>query len=303
MTRPAADLYETGKGVGFRIDTVAPSGDLAPYLSSFHSYHVRVDPGMRHEELFLPALGNIRLQPYGDDWSMRIAARSFDPVPRAALFGPTAHSGTAIVATGQIIGIYLRPEGWARLIRAPADGFADRIVSLADVWGEGADALLAAVSSHDGFADQVRAFEDVVRQRLARMPVAPEGVAGIDAVLNDPHVVTVEQALARLDMPDWKFARLSRRHIGFTPKLLMRRARFMRTILRIREQGDRPWAQMVDEAYVDQSHFIRDCRDFLDMTPVQFAGRFQPIARAAFDARAKALGQPHHLVTGDEGNG
>lgn len=300
MTRPPDDLIETGRGVGFKAETQAPAADLAPWLESFHSYHIRVDPGLRHEELFLPAMASIRIQTYGDDWAMQIGGAMFDPVPRVALFGPSARSGTATVATGQVIGVYLRPAGWARLIFKPADRYTDAIVDLETLWGPAAQQLLDAVSKHDAFETQRAAFEAVLRARLTASAPAPDGIAGIEAAIADSACVTVDHALQQLGMPDWKFARLSRRHFGFTPKLMMRRARFMRTILKIRGQGRVPWARLVDESYVDQSHFIRDCRDFLEMTPVQFANRFQPIAHAAFDSREAALGDAHHLVAGKD---
>lgn len=297
MTRPPDDLIDTGHGAAFKAENCAPSERLAPWLESFHSYHIRLDTGVAHQEMFLPALASIRLQTYGSGFEMRIGKRPSVSVPRVALFGPSAHSAVAGVSTGQLIGVYLRPKGWAALIGKPADRFADAIIDLGEIWGVCAGRLHEAVSREDDFSVQVAAFEKALAGRLGEEPAALSDVAAIENVLADPEVVTVEQALQRLDMPDWKFARMSRRHFGFTPKLMMRRARFMRTILKIRGQGGTPWAQLVDEAYVDQSHFIRDCRDFLDMTPVQFANRFQPMAKAAFDAREKALGDAHHLVS------
>ncbi len=297
MTRPPDDLIETGHGAAFKAENCAPSDHLSPWIESFHSYHIRLDPGVGHQEIFLPALASIRLQTYGNGFEMRIGKGPAVRVPRMALFGPSAHSAKAEVSTGQLIGVYLRPKGWAALIGKAADRFADTIADLSDIWSSDADRLLTTVAREDDFKAQVAAFEEVLADRLGEKAPALADVAAIENVLADPEVITVEQALQRLDMPDWKFARVSRRHFGFTPKLMMRRARFMRTILKIRGQGGMPWAQLVDEAYVDQSHFIRDCRDFLDMTPVQFANRFQPMAKAAFDAREKALGDAHHLVS------
>lgn len=297
MTRPPDDLVETGHGAAFKAENCAPSAALSALTESFHSYHCRLDPGVGHQELFLPALASIRVQTYGAGFDMRIGQGDFRPVPQVALFGPSAHSGIAMVSSGQLIGVYLRPAGWAALVDASADRFADTIVDLSDVWGKDARRLHEAVSSEQDFAAQVAAFEAVLLGRSALQTKWMPELAAIEAVLGDPEIVTVDQALKRLDMPDWKFARLSRRYFGFTPKLMMRRARFMRTILKIRGQGERPWAQLVDEAYVDQSHFIRDCRDFLNMTPGQFANRFQPMAKAAFDARERTLGDAHHLVS------
>jgi len=121
-------------------------------------------------------------------------------------------------------------------------------------------------------------------------------VSVIEAMLGDPDIRTVEQAMAGVGMEDWRFARFVRRHFGFTPKMLMRRARFIRSLLAIRDNPGQGWAAVLDEAYVDQSHFIRDCRDFLDMTPGQFAVRYQPVAEASYHERTRILGDPHHVL-------
>jgi AraC-like DNA-binding protein len=294
-------MIDTGHGIAYAIASSDVPDDLAPFVTSFHSYHVRIDAGVAHEEVFLPALAAIRLQTYGDGWGMQIGKVNFDPLPEIALFGPTARSGRARVTSGQTLGIYLRPAGWARLIGKPAGALADQVCDLTNLWGDEARAMLASVAALDGFEDQIAALSAALRRQIAAsrsLPVEAE-LAAIETLLMDPACDTVDQALERLNMPDWRFARLAKRHFGFTPKVLMRRARFMRTILKIREQGETPWSRLVDEAYVDQSHFIRDCHDFLAMTPVQFANRFQPIARAAFDAREEAMGDAHHLVRGD----
>lgn len=129
------DAEAKGK-VGYRIDYAAPSEDLAPYLGGFHGFHTYVGPGVKHEEIFLPAWASIRFQTTGGDWSMRIGERNHDPVPRRALFGPLSRSGVANVTSGHIVGVYLLPRAWARLMACDAKPYADRITPLEEIWGE-----------------------------------------------------------------------------------------------------------------------------------------------------------------------
>lgn len=296
MPKPPEDMVESRPGVAHKVDYGMPGAELAPYLGGFHSFHTRIDPGLHHEEMFMPAWTAIRVQTYGNDWSMRVGGKNFDPVPRLALFGPSTYAGTATVSTGHIIGTYLLPRAWARLIKSPAHSYANRIVPMEEVLGEDALELGRRLQAAEGFENQVADFEAVLLARLHRCPPEPPEIAAIEAILLDPEVNTVEDATCNLGMPNWQFARFVKQHFGFTPKVLMRRARFMRTILKIRETMDQSWATLVDEAYTDQSHFIRDCRDFLDMTPGQFAARYQPIAHAAFTTRANVFGNRHHLL-------
>jgi AraC-like DNA-binding protein len=298
ITPPNIPIGETG--VGHKIEFAAPSPDLAPYLGGFYSYHLRVADGIHHEEVFLPSWAHIRVLTYGSDWSMQIGRQTFFPVPRLSLCGPSSHAGIAPVSTGNLFGVSLSPRGWARLVRTNAARMADNIIPLSDVLPKQSEEIWFNVLDATDFDGQIAAMEAALRLRLATTKPEDDVIGRIEAVLLDPTIVTVEQAKAAIALPDWKFTRFVRQHFGFPPKLLIRRARFMRTILKIRETMDQPLASIVDEAYTDQSHFIRDCRDFLNMTPGQFAARFQPLAHAAFDAREKALGNRHHLVADDK---
>ena len=277
----------------------APSPALAPYLAGFHSYDVVVTPGATHEEIFLPAWVNLRAQVAGGEWAMTIGTQNFDPVPKLALFGPTSQAGFARVETGRIIGVALMPRGWARLIGGDASTYADRIVPLDEVVGaEDSAALGTALAQSDDFAAQVAAFEDFLLRLLASRPAEPEAVGAIEALLLEPEVRSVAEAAARLGLPLWQFARIAKRHFGFAPKLLIRRARFVRTLLALRHANGHRWSALVGDAYVDQSHFIRDCHDFLGMTPGQFVARFQPVGEASLAERARVLGAEAQALHG-----
>lgn len=297
MKGPPPEMIETSAGVAFKVDFHQPRAELSPFLGGINSYHTRVAPGVVHQEIFQPAWGCLRFQPYGDDWSMRYGAIDCRPVPRAAVFGPTSKAGVATVATGQLIQIDLLPRGWARLIDRSAFTLANRGVALETLLPELARTLSQRLREAEDFAAEAKALETIIGAAVLSAPAEPAEVAAIQEVLADRDTGRVEDAVQALGIPQWQFARIAKTYFGFTPKLLMRRARFMRTIMQIREQGAPDWSAIVDDAYTDQSHFIRDCRDFLDMTPGQFAARFQPIALAAFDEREAKVGDRHHLVS------
>jgi AraC-like DNA-binding protein len=286
--------------LSFRVAFAAPSDELAPYLGGYHSFHTEIGEGIAHEEMVLPAWTNVQVQTSGGEWGIRIGQRTFDPLPRLMVAGPTSGAQFCRVITGHIIGVYLMPRGWARLVGGDASRWADRIDDMRLLLGRGeAEALGEAVCAADTLEGQVRPFEELFARRLAMSPPEPPEVATIEAMLLDPDVRTVEQLEAATGMPNWQLARFVRRNFGFTPKMLMRRARFIRTIVKIREAKGQNWALLVDEAYVDQSHFIRDCRDFLEMTPNQFAAKYQPVTHASMEERTRVLGDPHHVLQED----
>ena len=85
--------------------------------------------------------------------------------------------------------------------------------------------------------------------------------------------------------------RLTKRYFGFPPKVLMRRARFLRALTAML-LSPREEAAAVPRGYHDASHFIRDGHHFLGTTPRRFAANEMPYLRAALRARALVTAAP-----------
>lgn len=297
MSHPTDQLAAEEAPVRYRVNFASGCEELLPYLGGYHGFGTRIMPGVFHEEMVLPSWTNIQVQSEGGDWPVRFGLGDWQIAPPAAVFGPTSSAFRCQVIDGHIIGVYLMPRGWARLTGKDASKFSDRVQPLDTIFGADAALIHKGVLDAEGdFDAQVMAFERVLLKRLHASKPEPAEIATIEAMLLDPDIRTVEQAMTGVGMEDWRFARFVRRHFGYTPKMLMRRARFIRSILAIRDNPGQSWASLLDEAYVDQSHFIRDCRDFLDQTPGQFAARYQPVANASYNERTRILGDPHHVL-------
>jgi len=65
--------------------------------------------------------------------------------------------------------------------------------------------------------------------------------------------------------------------VGMSPKLFLRIQRFDRLLARVSRASEVQWANVAaDHGYYDQSHFIRDFRDFTGMTPSVYRARRGP---------------------------
>ncbi|HEX8389082.1 MAG TPA: AraC family transcriptional regulator, partial [Sphingomonas sp.] len=73
-------------------------------------------------------------------------------------------------------------------------------------------------------------------------------------------------------------------------KLLLRRARFLRSFMRIFRAEDDPGYTRIDRSYFDVSHFLRDADRFLGMTPRRFSKLSTPFLDGSVRARAAVLG-------------
>lgn len=290
MAQGQEQVYSLPSGGSFRIGYWRPHPDLAAYVSGYHRYVISLAPGERLPDLFFPGWANLRFSFPEAPWSLRLGHRTFDPVPVNAVFGATSRAGYSDCGSGVLVGAGLTPAGWARLIARPAAPFADRVVDMADAIGEAADELRRRM---DRGGAVVEAFDGWFLERLAGTPPEDPRIARLTALLGEVGAASVAGLAARIGLSEAGLAALSKAHFGFTPKLLTRRARFLRALMQIQlvEQG-RWWETVASAGYYDQSHFVRDCRLFLDTTLRSFMARPKAMATASIELRQKVLGAP-----------
>ena len=280
------------------LDYAKPAPPLARFVSGYHRYSLGLPEGDTLDDVFYPGAANVRIQVSGGDWSLRIGDRRIDPVPRASLFGPTSHAIYSRSAGGTLFGAGITPLGWTRLTTLPASNFADAVVPLAALLGEDAARLATEIGSARTLDDAAVTFDAFFAERFA--PASPEDdrIEAMHALLAAGETIGIADAAATLDLHPRTFARLAHRAFGFAPKRLLRRARFLRSLMVLREPSDVKWSDRIGEGYYDQSHFIRDAHEFLGMAPREFLRLKKPMNDASTRLRGEVLGAPaqalHH---------
>lgn len=252
-----------------------PSAALAGYVTF---YYVVTSQGPVADFLY-PEWGNLRFNIHGDMVAM-LPGIYPQGEQLATLFGPTDRAA-AVTSTGaaRIAGIGFTPLGWNRFIALPADALANRIKPLESEFGIAGQAWRAQVSARgdDAILDQ---FDATLTARL-RHTRAPAAVTlKLDEVLRtNPR--DVGEFAALMAMSPRTLGRYCARVFGFAPKRLLRRQRFLDTLGQVRTQPDAKFIALLDERYFDQSHFIRDFREFMGMTPREFLARPRDIFQVA----------------------
>lgn len=228
-------------------------------------------------------------------------------LPRAEL-GDTLLEGARFVATGpssrpcrfelgaaRMWGIGLLPVGWARFIAAEAYDLANTVFDGAH---HPAFARFDAMSDAlcDPALDEAAQLEAIVEHLAQAMrPHRDEPkIARVHAALVDIECQTVSDLADRAGMSIRTLERICRRYFGFTPKLLMRRQRFMRSLTsfmleRSRGAGSR-WTDAIDAAYHDQAQFTREFAEFMTMLPTEYAALDHPILASFIEARSRIWG-------------
>ncbi len=280
-----------------------PAPPLAAYISGYHRYHIGLKAGERFNDVFFPGWTNIRFVVGADPWSVRFGRRSFFP-GQASLFGATSHAGYVDAGSGTLIGIGITPIGWGRLFCRGADEFADKVAPLDRLLGTEAATLNTALVEGRHPPDL---FDGWLLDRLERSSPETERIGEIFTLIADPQIATVASLVERTAMPERQLTRLTRRHFGFAPKLLLRRSRFLRGLMAIQKLERGGWARAAATAgYHDQSHFLRDCHLFLDMSLGEFVRLPKPMAEISQQLRTQSLGAPIqalHALSRDQESG
>ncbi|WP_312163488.1 helix-turn-helix domain-containing protein [Phenylobacterium sp.] len=265
----------------------APAPGLRRYITAY--YYVDVPPGQAVEDLLHPEWANIRFTLSGH-WSMRLAGRTYDPAPKAALFGPSSTTGVVRGEAGVVLGVGLLPLGWARFLRASAADCADQVVELSEFLGPLAQGLHERLGEAAGDAAQVAILDQAFTGLAASKGDFDATLLRAHDLLIDPETGSVEDLAARLGMSSRHLSRLSQRMFGFAPKLLLQRQRFLRTLEALRVHPSEGWAGLIDQRYYDQSHFVRDFHRFMGMSPSAYFALPHPLLGPAARARMSALG-------------
>jgi len=240
-----------------------------------------------------PEWANLRIA-RNRSWSATLGPQVLDPAPFFIATGPTSRAAHFVTGSMYCWGIGLLPLGWARFVDGPAEAYTDRmcdggsdpafagLAPLLDILGgEGRDPAgeAARIDAHFlTLLDHHPEPEDAARIRAAH------------AALLDPEIGTVTQLAQRLGMSSRSFERLSTRAFGFSPKLLLRRQRFMRSLAQFMLDPSLKWIGTLDWQYVDQAHFVRDFKRFMGMSPSRYGALDHPVLRAAAQARRAAAG-------------
>jgi AraC-like DNA-binding protein len=219
--------------------------------------------------------------------------------------GPTSHPIHFRAPKARMWGLGFLPLGWARYVRLPAADFANR---LCDGYADQAfspfrplaDRLLSSNLDESTDLDTITDFF----RRFKVRPLADEKrILAIHAALVDPDLTTVADLVARVSASQRTVERICLRHFGFSPKLLLRRQRFMRSIAQFMLDPSLKWIGAMDSNYHDQAQFVRDFHEFMGLTPTEYSSQPHPVLERFLHERMKAHGAAVQTLDKPGGSG
>lgn len=259
----------------------------SPALQSYITFYYVVDVSGPLADFLYPEWGNVRFGVTGR-WYVCVPGHDAIDPQVATLYGPTDRHGMIETDGGRAIGFGLTPLGWHRLIGSDASAAANQTLPLGSTLGIDATMLRTELTAAGNDETAVVArLEAVLSALLARRPPPDPQIVRVDSALRlRPNDVKAFASLA--GVTPRTLHRICLRGFGFAPKRLLRRERFLATLGHVRTAVGERVRGALGDAYVDQSHFYRDFRDFMAMSPRQYFSAERRLMAAAAAAQVMA---------------
>lgn len=208
--------------------------------------------------------------------------------------GPSSRPLKFQLGTSRMWGIGLLPLGWARFIDAHAHEFANAALDgAAHPTFAKFDVMSDVLCDPNVDPEEQLAVICDTMERLMRPCRDETKITRVHAALVSGAHTHVSELADACAMSIRTLERVCHRYFGFSPKQLLRRQRFMRSLtnfmLHQAHSGGR-WTEAMDSEYHDQAQFTREFTEFMTMTPSAYAAREHPILASFMEARARIWG-------------
>lgn len=281
---------------------LAPA-DLRQYLTAFCLINFAAPAGTMVPDALLPEWGNLRFfNGVAPDASIEGGDRLTDA--HFVATGPSTCCVHFSQGTTRLWGAGLLPLGWAQFIKAPAGEMANRLVdgSKHPAFSHFTPLLTDLHRTPHNIEAELDRFVEFFRMLNRRAHREQQRIEAIHGAMLDPAVAKVTDLCERTGLSQRTIERTTHTAFGFSPKVLLRRQRLMRSLARFILDPTRKWTGAIDDHYTDQPQFIRDFHDFIGMSPREYAAMPHPMVIPFIKARAKAFGdalQTMHVVAGE----
>ena len=171
-----------------------------------------------------------------------------------------------------IFGVRLRSESAFSLLGVSMAEIRDQIVDLHDVLGAIENELFEKLAAANGFDGRIAVFEKYLFALNAR-PASAELTECVTILRSTKGAKQIAHCAAHLRWSERRLERTFNEQIGLSPKLFARILRFQSLLARAAKDKSALLDHAFAAGYYDQSHMIRDFRNFAGVTPMEYFGR------------------------------
>ena len=245
----------------FEMGRYNPGPDLQPHVEHYWTVSWNLPPGASHEQETLP------------DPSVHVVFET----GRSEVVGVITRSKFVrrIEGAGRVFAIKFRPGGFYPLLCRSVAELNDRRLPVDDVLPLRAESIEQVLSGSESELEMAEVLESRLRVHLPAPDPTLEMVSGVVRVLREDRTMTsVARLCEHVGVPARTLQRTFKRYVGVSPKWLVRRYRLQDAAEELACGEGRTGAELAhDLGYADQSHFVRDFKKLIGVSPSQYAKR------------------------------
>lgn len=200
------------------------------------------------------------------------------------IMGPrTKASRVTVKGPAKVFGIGILPAGWAAFTGLPADKHANRLIEGSQVFGDRVYETGRQIRSMTGL-EEMAAFMNARSRDFSKVAASVPHwfVRAVDQWLEASLSPELRDLEATTNLSRRQIERLARQLYGSPPKLLVRKYRALRAANAI-ARGQADWQDFIDQGFYDQSHCIREMKEFVGITPSAIRDHASRLTNQTFD--------------------
>ncbi|OEK01492.1 AraC family transcriptional regulator [Roseivirga sp. 4D4] len=171
----------------------------------------------------------------------------------------------------EMLVIQFKPQGSLPFLHTPVHTLNDKVVPAQDVLGDTILSLRDEVKNQDKYEHKFSVVERWLNRRYFEAYTPPESLLSIVYNLSTKPFNKHKSVVSEYPQTQKNLIDQFKKHCGYTPKVFHRICRFNEILRQIGDKEKINWSQIAYEYdYADQSHFIKEFKEFSGFSPEEF---------------------------------
>ncbi len=293
-------LRALGRGAkkmsNIELEYAVPSADVADFVTLFYRFRADVE---RFEDTERADHAQLRFRLSGGIATYRMPDGTVQDSASIHIIGPTTGAmKVSVEGPVHAFGCGITPAGWAAMLGVDASGLINRVVDAHDIFGhERLRRAEKALGRAGGLADMVTIGEALVHDLVCRHDgEALAFVRNVDAWLAGSVSPAIEQLVAATRLSRRQVERKCNALYGAPPKLLARKYRALRAAVALVSENA-SLDDVLERGFYDQSHLIREIKQFTGLTPRQIKAEPTALQRLTMAQRHALGGRVNPIIS------
>ena len=277
------------------LDYRVPAPEVADYVTLFYNFHANVP---MFEDMERADYAQLRFRTSGGFAFYEFPDGRVIETGAIHITGPTS-GAMKCRAEGplHLFGAGITPAGWAALFGGDASDMLDSAMNAEGAMLARMEITMAAIRATDDMDVMVAAISELILEMACKAGrESVEFARQVDAWLESDPSPDIDDLIAATRLSRRQVERKCNALYGAPPKLLARKYRALRAAVAMRA-GELNFDAAVGMGFYDQSHLIREVKQFTGLTPKQIRDRPTALAELTVTERTRLAGLVTPLIS------